>query len=291
MRVVLLVLIALAVAAPVAAQTALSPIEGAYEEVYVIAGRALDANGNPTPQALLVIELEQEGVRAAPLRAAANCKGDFITAFSPFRHVDPNGKARITLVAPPGGTNVTTTVPLDPFYRRSDATLQLGEAWPYDCSREADVWDVSASVSVRLLNRTDPYERDGEAFHARPYTGFVRLRYETPAGNVVCPPHPQSGNPNECEIFSVDARGDLRYTFTLDAPFSAGGRVDVILQDNTTLDVPIDPATRLGVKYFEITGRGPAAELYETPLAPFVPLAAVGLAALAARSLFPRRQR
>lgn len=290
MRVVLLVLIALAVAAPVAAQTTLSPIEGGYEEVYVIMGRALDVNGEPAPQATLVIELEQEGVRAQPLSAAANCKGDFIASFT-LKHVDPRGKARITLVAPPGGTNVTTEVPLDPFYRRSDAFLQLGEAWPFDCSKEADVWDVSASLSVRLLNRTEPYDRDDEQFYARPYTGIVRLRYETPGGNVVCPPHPQSGDPNECELFVVDERGDLRYTFTLDAPFRAGGRVDVILQDNTTLDVPIDATSRLGVKYFEVTGQGPPAELYETPLAPFLPLAAAALAALGARSLFTRRSR
>ena len=286
MRALLPVLLLLSIAAPALAQTTASPIEGAYDEVYVVAGRALDSRGQPVPQATLVVEMPG----AKPLRAAANCKGDFITSF-PLRAIDPEESARITLVAPPGGENVTTSVPLDPFYRRSDAILRLGSPWPYACPENQNVFAVSASVAVRLLNRTEPYEREGETFHARPYTGLVRMRFETPDGAIVCPPHPQSGIPGDCEIFQPDARGDVRYTFTLDQPFAGGGRIDLILQDDRTIDVPIDATTRIGVKYVEVTGQGVPAELYGTPLPGALALASLAGAALGARSLFSRRLR
>lgn len=270
-------------AAPALAQTPASPIQGKYTDVYVIAGRALDDRGLPVSGGTLVIELDQKGVRAEPLRAAANCKGDFITSFT-LKHVDPKGHARITLLDANGTASASATVALDPFYRRSDATLHLPATWNSVCRRETNVWPVSASVSVRLLNRTEPYDADGEAFHAVPYTGVLRMRFETPDGNTICPPHPQDQTPGACETFVADERGDVRYTFTLDQAFEAGGRVDLLLQEGGSLDVPIDPVSRIGVKYFEVTGRGAPPELYKTPGLGLVALALALCAAVALRA-------
>lgn len=291
LRALVLVLVALALAAPALAQTPAQPITGSYEDVYVVSGRALGSDGRPMAQAMVIIELDQKNVQAEPLRAAANCKGDFIASFN-LKHVDPAGKVHLNLYGPTGNEIVgRETLPLDPFYRRSDAVLHAEGEWPYTCAREANVWDVSASVSIRLLNRTEPYDRDGQEVHARPYSGIVRLRYEAPGGNVVCPPHPMSPDPDQCEIFNADPRGDIRYTFTLDEPFQGGGRVDVILQDNTTLDVPIDPVSRLGFAYHEVTGQGVPEELYETPAAGLISLVVAGTAAFAVRRLFRPRSR
>ncbi|HUR68740.1 MAG TPA: hypothetical protein VM370_05790 [Candidatus Thermoplasmatota archaeon] len=264
MRALLVLLILLMLAAPALAQTPAQALVGKYSEVYVIAGRVLDNVGDPVSGGVVVIELDQKGVKAQPLRASANCKGDFITEFN-LRHVDPKGKAHITLLDDAGNAATSTTVTFDPFFRRSDAILHLDAKWDAECAKETNVWPVSASMVVRLLNRTEAYEAGNETFYAQPYPGIVRLRYETPDGNTVCPPHPQDQTPGACEIFQPDERGDVRYTFTLDKPFAAGGRVEVILQEGSSLDVPIDNATRLGVKYFEVTGQGAPAGVYDTP--------------------------
>lgn len=278
----------LVLAAPIAlAQTHAVPITGKYEDVYVIIGRALDSRGLPVSGGRVTIELEQEGVTAQPLVAAANCKGDFITAFNLY-NVDPRGRARITLEGPAGSEPVSTTVTLDPFYRRSDVSLRLGVPWGNECASETNVWPVSASLSVRLLNRTDPYSAHELEYHARPYTGVIKLRFQAPNGNSVCPPHPQPQAPGDCETFIVDERGDLRYTFTLDQPFDAGGIVDIVLQEGRTISVAIDPATRMAFGHFEITGRGPPEGIYDTP-GPGVLLALVG-ALVAAMAISRRRQ-
>lgn len=281
MKVLLVGLVLVALAAPAFAQTTASPIEGDYAEVYVIAGRVLDSVGLPVAGGILSIELDQEGVKAAPLRAAANCKGDFITSFN-LKHVDPKGKAKITLYDASNKEAGTMSVPLDPFYRRSDAVVRYAKEWNNICTKETNVWNVSASVSVRLLNRTEPFQLGDETVYAKPYTGIIRLRYETPGGNTVCPPHPQDQTPGACETFITDARGDIRYTFTLDQDSPPGGRVEVLLQDGSALSVPISTETRLGVKYFEVTGQGAPAELYETP--GFGSFALLGLVALVALS-------
>lgn len=282
MRGLALLLALVALAAPALAQTLAEPLEGKYHEVYVVAGRVVDTDGLPASGATILIDLEQEGVKAPTLRAVANCKGDFITSFT-LRHVQ-DGKARMTLLGPDGQPNATSIVDLDPFYRRSDAILKMGGPWGSVCKQEANVWPVSASVSVRLLNRTEAYEQDGEAYYAIPYGGVVRMRYETPDGNTVCPPHPQDQTPGACEIFQADERGDIRYTFTLDQPFEAGGRVELLLQNGDSVDVSIDPASRLGVEYFEVSGQGPPAELYESPgVGVFALLASLAIIGVARR--------
>lgn len=262
--VALVFLLAPALVPIASAQTHAVPITGRYEDVYVIIGRALDSRGLPVSGGRLTVELEQEGVTAKPLVAAANCKGDFITAFD-LRQVDPKGRAKITLDGPAGTPPVSTTVALDPFFRRSDAILRLDVPWGNECASETNVWPVSASLSVRLLNRTDPYSAHDMEFHARPYTGVVKLRFQAPDGNTICPPHPQSQTPGECETFLVDDRGDLRYTFTLDQQFPAGGIIDILLHEGGSISVPIDTTSRMGFGRFEVTGQGPPDGIYDTP--------------------------
>lgn len=284
----LVIVLALSLALPlVDAQTRAQPVEGKYYEVYVIAGRALDSDGNPVAGGRVIIELDQRGVTAEPLTATANCKGDFITSFT-LRYVDPKGRAKITLLTLEGERGTSKVVELDPFWRRTDTLITMDEPWGGVCTGETNVWGVSASVVTRILNRTAAYRHGEYEFQALPYTGIVRLRYEAPDGNTVCPPHPQDETPGACELFVPDDRGDVRYTFTLDQPFPAGGRVQVLLQDNTTYDVPIDTATRLGVKYYEATGLGPPPR--ETPGAPFA-LVALALGALALARRGARDQR
>jgi hypothetical protein len=290
MRLLLVVLAVLALSGPAFAQTTADPIQGKYEEVYVIAGRALDSGGHPVAGGILTIQLDQEGVKADPLRAAANCKGDFITSFN-LRHVDPKGKAIITVYEPEGKVAGSTTVSLDPFYRRSDAIVPYAGAWNNECTQETVVWDVSASMSARLLNRTnETFVVGEEKFYARPYSGIIKLRYETPDGNSVCPPHPQDQTPGACETFSVDERGDMRYTFTLDQPFTAGGTVELRLfhtqaafasdEPDVVERIPIDRFSRIGVKMIEVSGQGPPAGIYDTPaLGPLVLLATLALLA------------
>ncbi|HVM44675.1 MAG TPA: hypothetical protein VM582_01970 [Candidatus Thermoplasmatota archaeon] len=287
MRALLPLAILLLAAGPALAQTIAHPITGDYEDVYVVAGRALDARGEPVRGGIVMVELEQKGVQAEPLRAGINCKGDFLVSFN-LRQVDPRAKVKATVLGRSGEPSASSTVSLDPFYRRSNLIVTIGEEWRQACVREADVWDVSASLSARLLNRTEPYMRDGETFHARPYTGVIRLRYEAPDGHTICPPHPQDETPGACETFLPDERGDLRYTFTLDQPFRAGGRIEILLQEGGSVVAHIDPATRIAFANYEITGRGPPPELYDTPGPAF--LALLALLALTALVL-PRRRR
>lgn len=271
------------------AQTTINPIEGAYTEAYIVTGRILDSAGEPFSGGHVRVELQQSDVKAAPVTATVNCKGDFITSFN-LRAPSYEGSVKIT--AYDGQTVLgTTTAPLDPFWRRTDASMKLGSVWGNVCTGNQDVWDVSATVTFRMLNRTDPYKIDEHEFQANAYRGFLRLRYEPPGAATVCPPKPNA--PGVCEQFLPDERGDVRYTFTLDQPFEAGGRVHVLLQNHTDegcderlgtcYTIPIDPETRLGVRYFEMTGRG-APERKEAPLAaPLVVLAALALLALATR--------
>lgn len=270
-------------AAPAVAQTIAIPIQGNYDDVYVVTGRVVDPRGEPVRGGIAVIELAQEGVKAEPLRAGINCKGDFVTAFN-LRHVDPAGEVIVRVLGADGEPAGEERSRLDPFYRRSSVVVSIDEEWRQVCAREADLWAVSASISARLLNRTEPYEREGETFHARPYTGIVRFRYHAPNGDTVCPPHPQ--NPQVCELFQVDERGDVRYTFTLDRPFDAGGNIEIVLHEGGTIEAPVDPVSRMAFANLEITGQGPPADIYETP-AP----AALALLALVAMALvLPRRR-
>lgn len=282
-------LVAFLLLAPLAlAQTTGSPLLGRYEDSYTVYGRAIDSRGLPVRGGFAFIEIEQEGVRANPLRAGINCKGDFIAEFN-LRHVEPKGRVKVTIVGPDGENNVTVSTNLDPFFRRSDVAAKLDVPWPHECKSETDVWAVSASMRVRVLNRTEPYQVLDETLYAKPYTRIFKMRFEPPGGGEpICPPHPQAAG--QCELFQADERGDIRYTFTVDSPFAGGGFVTLISaeNENETYTIEVDPETRVGVKYIEASGRGPPSELYETPGAGVV--LTVALSALAAMA-FSRQRR
>lgn len=287
MRALLATLLVVLLASPALAQTIGSPLQGKYEDSYTVFGRALDSRGLPVRGGVAMIELEQEGVQMVPLRAGINCKGDIITEFT-LKHVDPRGKAKVTVIGPEGLNNATGTAPLDPFFRRSDVLVRLPVAWPHECADEKDVWPVSASISVRILNRTAEYLAGEEPMFARPFKDILSMRYEPPDGNRICPPHPQDQTPGSCELFQADERGDIRYTFTLDQPFVGGGNIVLTSVTNETWieSIPIDPVTRLGVKLIEASGQGPPPGIYEAP-GPGVALLLVAIAAMA----FSRRRR
>ena len=277
-------ILALALApSPAAAQTLAAPIQGNYDEVYVIAGRAIDKDGFPLSGGNVTIEIPG----AAPLRAGLNCKGDFLASF-PIRHVEADQVGRVRLHALTEGDDDVAEFKLDPFYRRNDVTLRLDGAWMKVCAREQNVWDVSASIAIRVLNRTEPYQAGGETFHARPYAGLVDLYFEAPGGNRVCAPHPQIQREGVCERFIPDVRGDVRYTFTLDQPFPGGGRIEVTYADNKTLFLDVDAETRIVTSYLEVSGRGAPRELYETPGAPAILL--VGVLAVVAMAFSSKRR-
>ena len=289
MRALAALLLVLVVASPALAQTLGQPLTGKYENSYTVYGRALDSLGNPVRGGVAVIDLEQEGVTMEPLRAGINCKGDFIAELNLLR-VDPKGTVKVTVLGLDGRDNATARAPLDPFYRRSDVLVTLPGAWGQACRDEADVWELSASMRVRILNRSEPYDAGGEQMHARPYLAIFFMRYEPPGGGEpVRPPHPQ--DPRQGEQFQADQRGDIRYTFTLNEPFEGGGVVTLISAANQseTYSIPIDPVSRLGVKYFEASGRGPPDGIYDTTPGLGVALL-VGSLALAAMA-FSRKRR
>lgn len=289
-RAALVTTLALVLLAPLAlAQTIGSPLLLPYESGYAVYGRALDSNGLPVRGGIAMIELQQEGVTAPALRAGINCKGDFITEFNGLGHVDPKGKVKVTVLGPNGRDNASATQSLDPFYRRNDVVVTLPVPWGQACKNEQDVWDVSASMRVRILNRTEPYLVGDDERHARPYSQPIfKMRYEPPGGAPICPPHPQAQE--QCELFQADERGDIRYTFTLAQPFDAGGVITIQNVENEAEEyvIEVDPVSRLGVKYIEASGRGPPPELYETPGVGVALL--LVLSALAAMAFSPRRR-
>lgn len=288
MRAALVALLAFVALAPLAAaQTIGQPLAGVYESSYTVYGRAIDSEGLPVRGGVAVVELEQEGVNAAPLRAGINCKGDFIVEFN-LRHVEAKGKVKVTILGPNGQDNATVSQSLEPFFRRNDVLVALSVPWRQACRNEQDVWAVSASVRFRVLNRTEPYLVQDEEIHARPSTTIFKMRYEPPGGAPICPPHPQAEE--QCELFQPDERGDIRYTFTLGQPFDAGGLVTItnVENENEEYTVEIDRASRLGVKYIETSGRGPPDILYETPASGL--LLALGSSVLAAMAFSARRR-
>lgn len=284
MRLLAAALLASILLAPIAeAQTMASPIRGAYADIYLVAGRLLDAEGDAMPNARVIIEVDQAGVTAAPFSATANCKGDFIAYFN-IRHVDPAGKLKLTLVAPPGMQNVTETVPLDPFFRRSDVDLRLGGGWDARCGPDEDVLSSSVTIKARVLNRTDEYLVGSEPFFAVPSGSVVTLRYTEASGRVICPPLP-NGPPNACELFQPDERGDVAYTFTFTEPFTPDGYATLILDNRTSYNATVDPVTRVALFHIEATGQGVPDLKREAPAAaPAALVLAVAAAALFARA-------
>lgn len=278
-------LLLLALAGPAAAQTLVSPLEGAFTDVYVVAGRVVDSRGEPAAGATLSVTLDQRGVRAAPLQATTNCKGDFITSFT-LRNPTREGTVSVAVQGRDASGEGANTTRLDPFFRRSDLAVRLPGPWEYRCDAQQDVWPISVTVAGRVVNRTQPYERNGTTYEAEPYGGVGRLRYTDAAGVTRCPPAANAPGTDACDFMYFDERGDYRYTFTYSAPVEAKGSVTILL-GNETFTVPVDPVLRLATFAVEATGRGPPPPAAEAPgPAPLlVLLAATGAALLARRRL------
>jgi hypothetical protein len=281
-----LVLAALLGAIPVAAaQQLIQPITGSFEDVYLVAGRVVDARGEPAAGAQLTVELSQPGVRAAPLKAVANCKGDFITSFT-LRAPTPQGSVAVTAHGRDGVPDAKATARFDPFFRRNDLDLRLEGPWEYRCSGADDVWPLAVSVTGRIVNRTDPREREGATYEAEPYRGQARLRFTDANGTTHCPPA-ANAPPGVCDFLYVDERGDFRYTFTFPGNVEASGTMTVLL-GNQSFAAQVDPLMRQAVLLVEATGRGAPAPPANAPGPGVLPLA---LAALAAALLARRLRR
>lgn len=260
------------------AQTFSNPIEGAYADVYVVTGRIVDSEGNPAAGAELLVELSQRGVDAKPLRARANCYGDYITAFN-LKAPEATGSVRVTVKGKDGGEDVSASVKLDPFYRRSDQNVRIPYRWEYVCTEEKSFWPGRISVTGRVVNRTEPYDHEGTTLHAKPGVGYVRVRFIDSLGRTFCPP---AQDPSQCQPIPIDERGDFRYSFTFSETIDPKGSIEILFGEkrwNQTIDADF----RIATHKIELSGQGPP-QTKPTPPAAFLPaLAVVALAALALR--------
>lgn len=276
----------LGLAPVVAAQQLTQPVTGAFEDVYLVSGRVLDSRGEPAAGAELIVELSQPGIRAAPLKATANCKGDFITSFT-LRAPTSQGSVTVTARGRDGVPDAKASATFDPFFRRNDLVVRLEGPWEYRCTGADDVWPLAVSVTGRIVNRTEPHERDGVTYGSEAFHGIVRLRFTDRNGTTHCPPA-ANAPPGVCDFLYVDERGDFRYTFTFPSPIEANGTMALLI-GNQSFPAPVDPFTRQAVILAEATGRGPPAPSAPAPGPGPLPLALAALAtALLARRLVRR---
>lgn len=269
-----------------AAQTLINPVKGEYTEVYIIAGRAIDAVGRPAAGATIVVELEQKGIRAEPLEAKADCFGVFITFFD-LKEVKRDGKAKLTLKGDKGGLDAQTTVTLDHFYRRSDVTMRFEGQWQSYCPDQSPLFGNRVSITGRILNRTEPYEVEGVKYDAKPEIEQVRLRYWDQPDHFVCPPSAEAPGGCDARAGLVDERGDFKYSWLFEKTFDVpeGAKIEVLAGDQSW-NFTVDPKYRAATALIEATGQGPTK--LEAPGAPLAALLAlVGIAALAARPKRP----
>lgn len=246
-------------------------------------GRVVDALGKPAARAEVVVQLEQPGARAAPLRAATDCFGTFLTSFD-LRDVSPDGEVTVTFKGH-GAPDATATARLDPFYRRTDMKIRYEGEWPgAGCPEQTSLWPKRVSVTGRLVNRTPEYQEEGVAYHAKPYEGRVRVWYWPSPGEAICPPSSQTPGYCDTTAATVDERGDFRYSWVFNEPraLAANQTVEVVLEGKS-VNFTIDPTFRMATAVHETTGQGPAH--YDTPAPPL----AVALLALVALALLRRR--
>lgn len=283
-------LVALGLAAglvPVAAaQTHVNPIEGSYADVYLVSGRIVDASGLPVAGATLRVEVDQEGVRAAPFEAKTSCFGDFIFTLK-IGTVLPDGRFKLTLLGAEGGVEDLEHVErFDPFFRRSDVLLRSQGTWRLECPDQGMHWPGRLSVTGRIVNRTDPYEVNGTTLDARPYVGYARIFYYDGSGGRRCPPSLQEGL---CDPIPVDERGDFRYSFTYPGAVPAQGRMELHV-DNRTYNASIDPVQRIAIFELELSGRG-APDPRDAPGLPVLAVLAALGALAAVRNVLGRKPR
>ncbi|GEM_PF-3887641 len=276
----------LALLAPLAAaQERINPIQGAYGEVYVIAGRALDADGNPIVRGTVTASLDSPGVQATPLSIGTDCYGTFFGYYT-LHAVNPKGSITVAIKGPDGEGSQSKG--LDPFFRRSDFLLRYPGHTQGACpDAQPTPWGSRATVSGRLLERVPSYDPGTGSLDARPFQGYVRLALVLKDGSRFCPPSQQGAT--LCEPIPVDERGDFRYSWTFNDAFNATGHVEVVA-GNRTFNETLDPVYRIAWADEETTGQGPPAPA-PTPLPPVLALAAVAVAAFAARRLLPGHPR
>lgn len=283
MRSALLLLVALALAPAVGAQNQLiNPVEGAFTDVYVIAGRLVDPLGRPAPDADVVIDLDQEGVRMVPLRAKSDCYGTFITFFD-LREVRRDGKAEIRVFDRDGNLTAEVNLALDPFFRRTDVNIKLDRPYLAGCPEATEAWPKRVSVTGRVVNRTEDYTANGVKHSSEPASSIVRLRFWDSPTHFFCPPSLQDPEGCDPNSGSLDERGDLRYSWVIDRPVNVTGTFVEVIVDGKSYNFTVDPAFRLATVHIEATGQGPPKE---TP----GPTLSVLLVALAGAAFALRRR-
>lgn len=279
----------LSIPSAVAQGTVTQPIQGAYPDVYIVSGRAIDVLGDPVVGGDVTIELSAPGVTTRPLDATTNCYGDYITYFD-LRHVDPKAIVKLTLHGLNGGPDANAAAGLDPFWRRTDVNLTYQGQWSTGgCPGQTNLWGQRVTITGRLLNRTTPYVVAGESYQAIPYLGQIRVRYWPDANTSLCPP---SDQPGLCDPVNVDRRGDFRYSWIAPKPIDATGRVQIVW-GNSSANATVDPKLRYALAMIEGTGQGPPPRVANAPAPQLAAtLAVVAASALAgARLLAPARRR
>lgn len=244
----------------------MNPIVGSFTGVYVVAGRVIDALGQPVARGEVVVELDQPGVRAQPLRAATDCFGVFLTSFD-LRDVKPEGKVHVTFKGQ-GGPDARATAPLDAFHRRTDLKLRYEGQWAGGCPDQTHLWGRRVSVTGRVVNRTEPYEENGVTYHARPEAGRAVLYFWISPGAPVCPPRGDAPGSCDLEAGRIDERGDFRYSWVFDQPLDLrpDQRVEVLVAGRSH-NLTVDPEWRVATVLLDASGRGPPPR-EEAPAAP-----------------------
>lgn len=263
------------------AQTLTAPLEGSYTEVYVVTGRAIDALGKPAARAELVLELDQRGVKAEPLRASTDCFGVYITSFT-LRNPRAEGKVKVTLKGVDGAPDAVGEANLDPFYRRTDLHLRYQGEWGgAGCPSQTPLWGKRVSITGRILTRVEPYDESGATFHAIRYGGHPQISYWPTESHVVCPPAQTDANRCDMGVAAVDERGDFRYSWVFEQEFELSGteRIEVVAGERS-YNFTLDPDYRVATAMIETTGQGPPPPTRESPAAPAA-LLVLGLAAVA----------
>lgn len=262
-----------------AAQTLVNPIVGTYQGVYVITGRVIDALGHPAARGEVIVELDQPGVRAAPLSAATDCFGVFLTSFD-LKEVKPEGKVKVTFRGQ-GAPDVSVTAPLDAFHRRTDLKLRYQGQWGGGCPDQTHLWESRVSLTGRVVNRTEPYEENGVTYHARPQPGRADIYFWIAPGVPVCPPRGDVRGACDENAGRVDERGDFRYSWVFDQPLNLTPeqRIEVVV-GGVSHNFTIDPEWRVATALIDVSGRGPPPRDDAAPAAPVAALLA-GLAVLA----------
>lgn len=284
MRVLAAVLVVGLLAPLAAAQQLINPIQGKYEDVYLVAGRAIDKDGRPVVRGAVTVDLDAPGVPPTPLELGTDCYGLFLGYYT-LKDV-PKGRIHATVKGSEG--EATATAELDGFFRRSDLKVQYPGHDRGVCS---DTQQVNASqrisVSGRILERVDPYDAGGRKLEARPFAGYVRVALVyNDTRQRFCPPAENGGD--LCDPVPVDERGDFRYSWTFNKDIDPrGGHVE-LTAGNRTWNLTLDSQYRIAFAEVESTGRGPPVAATPGP-APILVVALVALAAVGARRLLPRR--